>query len=406
MKVFLSISVFVLGFCFLGDKEISKTDQKVLTGKNTKFAFNLFSKLFKEEAGKNLFISPLSISIALQLAYNGSDSTTKKEMAKVLNVDDLDVNELNELNKSMLETLNSHKHVKLSIANSVWLNTNGPIKDLKIRSEFYDIAAKYYSAEAKAINFQSKDAAKTINGWIEEKTNKKIKDVINDPIDPSVVAYLINAIYFKGTWATTFDKELTAEKDFFIAQDKKVNHPFMYQKGTYKYLENNEFQAVSIPYGRDKSASMYIFLPNEKDGLKKFSEQLTTENWNGFIASFKNMDGSIRIPVFRLEYKKLLNDTLEALGMKSAFRDSQADFSRLFDPSAGIYISRVIHQSFVDVNEEGTEAAAATVVEFAAKGISREFDFTADHPFFYAIVDNKTGAILFMGTLVEPPQKS
>ena len=359
----------------------------------TDFGFKVYSELLKEDKDKNIFISPSSIAFALSMTYNGAEGTTKEAMAEVLNMNGLTLEEINKANQALMEALEKDEEkVELSIANSLWANPA-----IEFKESFMERCKKYYDAEVS--NEFTKEA---INGWIEEKTNEKIKDVI-DEVPPDAILYLVNAIYFKGTWTVEFDKEKTKELDFHLLDGSKKKHPMMITSNTFNYCKGEKFQAVSLPYG-DGKYSMYVFLPDENSNLEEFQENLTGENWEKWMKSFHATEGDLVLPRFKVEYKVLLNDALQAMGMDVAF-GSGANFSGMTDMASKI--SKAIHQTFVEVNEEGTEAAAVTVIEMTRTTSAeppQRFQMSVNRPFFFSIRDNESGTILFMGSVIEPKE--
>jgi serine protease inhibitor len=380
------------------DPQIS-TDSKIVAA-NNKFGFKLFSELLKKDSGKNIFISPPSISFALSMTYNGANGTTKEDMAKALEIKDLSLEEANKENNALIRTLiNLDDQVKLDIANSLWGR-----KGIEFNPTFIKNNQDFYKAEVASLDFASPEAAKTINQWVSDNTQKKIEKIVDDKIDPSTLLFLINAIYFKGSWTEKFDKTLTKDRTFTLSDGKTKQHPMMERSSEdFKYYKGDTFQAVSLPYGKEKM-SMYVFLPNKESNLTTFYKNLTAENWQKWMNQFSKKQGQVVLPKFKLEYESSLNDALKALGMATAFDMEKADFKNMFAKSIQAYISEVKHKTFVDVNEEGTEAAAVTSVEVRATSAmpGQPFQFVADHPFFYAIRDSQTGTVLFMGTVTEP----
>lgn len=380
-----------------------------LISANTKFGFNLFEKLLKVEAGKNLFISPASISIALAMAYNGADKETRDAMAKTLEIEGMGQEDLNQANSTLKKMLqNPGPKVELNIANSLWAR-----KGIKFKPDFIKRNEEFYGARVTTLDFKDPKAPSAINEWVSENTKGKIGKII-DKIsctpDCKVILYLINAIYFKGTWSKEFDKNLTKEVDFYLLDGSRKKHPMMSQSGNYMYLEDKGFQAVNLPYG-DGRLSMYIFLPEKDSSLEEFYKTLNTEAWNKWMSQFRDMEGSIVFPRFKLEYGVTLNDTLKSLGMEIAFDRDRANFRNMceFSKDENVYIDDVLHKTFVEVNEEGTEAAAVTSISMGmateAYRTKKTFRMVVDRPFFFAIRDNKTGAVLFMGSIVEPKIK-
>jgi serine protease inhibitor len=367
-----------------------------LVDANTKFGFKLFQEVLKQDSNKNVFVSPTSIAIALSMTYNGASGETQQAMAKALELQGIslpDINQANETLKASLEK--ADPDVQLSIANSLWAKQGIPFKP-----EFLQSNQQFYKAKVTELNFSSPDATKTINGWVKENTRGKIDQIINQ-IQPDDLLFLINAVYFKGNWTKQFDKSQTTERPFYLSNGTQKQHPMMSQSGKYRYYENETLQAVSLPYGKGR-LSLYVFLPKKNTNLKAFEQQLSLENWQQWMNQFQMRSGSIQLPRFKFDYDIQLNNALKALGMETAF-SNQANFSNM--TSASVAIDQVKHKTFVEVNEEGTEAAAATSVGMvltSAPMPQDPFQMVVDRPFFCAIRDNETGTILFMGSIQEP----
>lgn len=370
-----------------------------LVNANNNFGFQLFQELVPQDFGKNIFISPISIAQALTMTYNGAEKETKTAMAKTLNIEGLSLKEVNENNQVLISRLkNADPKVTLNIANSLWAKLG-----VKFKSDFLKRNKNYFNAQITALNFADPKATKIINDWVKKKTNNKIPQIV-DKIDPVyTMLYLINAVYFKGNWSVKFDKKQTQDRPFTLMDGTKKQIPMMYQKGNYRYLKTDKFQAISLPYGKG-SISMYIFLPDTNYQLNKLLKNLNLKNWQEWISQFHSMDGTIILPRFQLEYEKSLNPALKNLGMEIAFTAGKADFSGMTQMPLDLYINEVKHKVFVEVNEEGTEAAAATAVEIRTTSIRepQEFMMIVDRPFFCAICDNETGSILFMGAITDP----
>jgi serine protease inhibitor len=365
-----------------------------LVAANTKFAFNLFHTLSKQQPNQNIFISPTSVALALSMTYNGVSGETKQEMTKVLELTGMTPQEINAANQGLQNSLQKvDPNVQVSIANSLWAK-----QGFSLKPEFQQTNQEYYKANITELDFTSPQAPSIINNWVSQKTQGKI-DRIVDQISPDQVLFLINAIYFKGNWETPFDKSQTANQTFSLPDGTSKQHPMMSQAGLYGYYETDKFQAVSLPYGEEGALAMCIFLPNSNSNLATFLQQLTPENWNQWmqILKFRREDGSIEIPRFKMEYEVELNSTLIALGMAGIFDISKADFSPMTDDN--VAVDSVKHKTFVEVNEEGTEAAAVTSMEVS---FGVPFQMNVDRPFFCAIQDHTTGTILFMGTIVDP----
>jgi len=356
---------------------------------NTKFGFKLLHDLREQETGPNIFISSLSISIALTMTYNGAVGETERAMAEVLEIDALDLSTINQSNKVLRDSLeNPDPKVEISIANSIWSR-----QGIDFNPEFLDRNRVFFGAEIAALDFNSPQAIATINEWVDTNTNGKIRKIV-ESIDSQTLLFLINAIYFKGNWQDKFDKSMTRPGVFHLPNGSEKQVQMMRREGEYSYFRGENFEATSLPYG-DGRVSMYIFLPNQDSNLNKFLGNLNTENWKGWISQFGNRRHDMMLPRFKLEYEVSLNDTLKALGMEIAFGGG-ANFSGI---GPGLFINEVKHKTFVEVNEEGTEAAAVTVGSLAT---SVPPAFRVDRPFFFTIYDAETETILFMGTVTEP----
>jgi serine protease inhibitor len=370
-----------------------------LAAANVKFGFNLYAQLTGESAEKNIFVSPSSIALCLTMAYNGAEGGTRQAMARALGTEGLSLEELNRAYAGFRAALeNPDAKVKLQIANSLWAR-----QGVQFNPDYLQRTRDYFGAQVTALNFDDPASAATINQWVSEKTNGKI-DRIVDQIDSNSVLFLINAIYFKGAWAKAFDKARTRDNDFTLVRGTK-RVPMMSQSGNYQYLETKDFQAVSLPYGGGR-VSFYVFLPSTASSLAAFEKSLNESNWQQWMDQFRATDGDISLPRFRVTYEAALNDALKALGMGIAFNPDGADFSGMMQTGGQhVFISRVKHKTFAEVNEEGTEAAAVTSTEMRTTSMRREpqrFRIVVDRPFFCAIRDNTSGAILFMGSIYDP----
>jgi serpin B len=381
-----------------GELEIGSVDNSVVTA-NTKFGFNLFNEIRKTEQDKNIFISPFSVSIALAMTLNGASGETEQAMTDTLQLQGLDSESINTGYAGLRQILlTSDPKVTLTIANSLWAR-----QEFSFKPDFLQRNTQFFGAEISTLDFNDPSASKTINQWVDTNTNGKIQKIVGDQIDPITVLFLINAIYFKGTWQNEFDPSKTREGPFHLANGDEKQVPMMRQQRWYPYYRGENFQAISLAYG-DGQMSMYIFLPDRESDLNIFLENLNAESWENWMSQFHEQDVSLVMPKFKLEYGKTLNDPLKALGMGVAFDPELADFSRMASLEFGnLYIEKVVHKTFVEVNEEGTEAAAATSVEVGVKSVPPPpISFSVDRPFFFAIRDNETKTVLFMGVVVEP----
>lgn len=369
--------------------EVESISDKVVMSSN-KFGVKLFSEILKSEKDKNVFISPLSVAMALTMTYNGANGTTKKAMADTLELQDLSINDVNKSYEVLQRYLTGYDDkVVLNISNSLWLRKGEKLKDSFIKNNETN-----YNAKLSELDFDSPDALKTINTWVSDSTEGKIKDLLKK-IEPATFLYLINALYFKGTWTQTFDKAKTVETEFINKEGKTKKVQTMKASGEYQFFAHEKFRALSLPYGKGNIV-MTIYLPKDGTNLDDFYKEFTDENMKQWKTQFAKAKGDIGIPRFKVEYENKLNQVLKDLGMSNAFT-SGADFSNMLDGSA--FISEVRHKTFVEVNEEGTEAAAATSVALSKSAIDRPFKFNVDRPFFFTISDDKTASILFMGQI-------
>ncbi len=354
------------------------------------FAFDLFRQVLINNADeKNIFISPLSVSIALGMAWNGANGETKTEMATALKMSGMTEDEINEYYQIMLTALPEvDPSTKLNIANSLWYRTGFPVKD-----EYLKVNSDYFNAEVRELDFAKPDALSIINGWCAEKTNNLIKNPL-DKISADAMMYLINAIYFKGIWVKKFEKD-TYKANFYAEGGNTVQVDMMQQKDTFGYREDEMAQYLDLPYG-NKAFSMTVILPREGKTTDEVLETLDTEKWNNIINGFSSHEVQIYLPKFKTTGKYELKEPLMQMGMVKAFTD-QADFSNISD--INLLISRIIHSTYCSVDQEGTEAAAVTVVEFELTSMPMNYVFNANRPFIFVIREKSTGVILFMGKM-------
>src|SRR5215831_5137456 len=323
-------------------KDASGTLDPRLVSANTRFGFNLFSELAKKDVGKNLFISPTSIGLALAMTYNGAVGDTKAGMERALEIQGINHADLNRAYAELRAALESpDPKVQLNIANSLWAR-----KEVTFNPDFLARNKEFYGAEVATLDFNHPTAPATINAWVKDKTKGKIDQIV-DQIDAQTILFLINAIYFKGAWTAEFDKAKTKDEQFTTGTGEQKQHPIMHQSGDYKYLEGKDFQAVSLPYGGGR-VSMYIFLPAKGVKLEDFQKNLSAANWGAWMKQFAETKGDIGIPRFKIEYEVGLNEALTALGMGIAFDPNRADFSGIAQTSDRVFISRVKHKTFAE----------------------------------------------------------
>lgn len=362
------------------------------------FGFDIFKKLESEKPDDNLFISPLSISSALSMTLSGANGKTKEEMLKVLGAEKISLEELNKAYQTLLKELpNLDPKVDLGIANSIWYR-----QGFNVNSAFLNTNTTYYNSEVRPLDFTKPEAKDIINKWVSDKTNKLIPSII-DQIQDNSVMFLINAIYFKGAWRKQFDTKKTYDSDFFVTNSKQVPIKMMsYGSGLIKmpYFGNEKYHAVKIPYA-DSVYSMTVILPKDGFTVKDILPELTLTNWNNWNKSYSPQEIFFALPKFSMRYENSLNASLEALGMPTAFIPGQADFSGI---AAGheLSISNVKHKSFIEVNEAGTKAAAATSVEIVVTSIPNNPQFIVDRPFIFVISESRTNQALFIGKMMNP----
>ena len=397
------ISVFLLTSCEKSDNppkndpteiELHLKSAEIIEADKT-FGFELFQQVYDLSEEDNLMISPLSVSYALGMTYNGAAGTTLEAFRDVLHFENLTNEEVNESYKDLMNQLVTlDDQVEFSIANSIWYKLG-----FQVLSEFIATNQEYFDAAIEEIDFYDPQTLEIINQWIEDKTNGKIKDML-DYIPADAVMYLINAIYFNAKWKYEFDKDETHEDNFKLADETIHLTNFMVVNGDFNYTSNEDFRAVELPYG-DSAFSMVVMLPSGDKTVSGLVASLDAEHWDSWFENSQMKNVQVEMPKFKYGFKSLLNDPLSNLGLGVAFTDA-ADFTRI-SPLGGLFISRVIHQTFIDVQEEGTEAAAATIVEISyTSAVERPVIFKVDKPFLYLIKENSTGAIIFIGKVGKP----
>jgi serine protease inhibitor len=373
-----------------------------LDGGTNAFGLKLFQTLAKDSADKNLLISPLSISLALTMTYNGADGTTKSAMASALGFGGQTSDDVNAEAQAVMNSLRKPGGTtRLEIANSLFGS-----KKVAFKAPFIDANKKYFDAEVESIDFGDPGSLGKINGWVSKKTHAKIPTIL-DEINPAAVLYLLNAIYFKGAWEHEFETAQTESKPFHLANGSKKDVAMMKMyRGDFSYAETPEFQAVSLPYN-DKRLSLFVFLPAKNQSLASFEKTLTAANWESWMKKFHVKPGEVQLPRFKFSDDFKLAEPLSAIGMRQAFDPRGANFSKMaVVPEGPLFISQVLHKTFMEVNEEGTEAAAVTAVVMvpgsAPVAAPKPFSFVADRPFFIALHDSETNKLLFLGHIADP----
>ncbi|KAF6089318.1 serpin family B member 13 [Phyllostomus discolor] len=368
-----------------------------LSEANTRFALDLFQQLSKSEKG-NIFCSPLSISAAIAMTYLGAQGNTASEIQKVTKSGNVH----QQFQKLLTELSKPTNAYELHLANRLYGE-----KKFSFLQEYMDNAKKFYLAGVEAVDFENaaEESRKVINSWVESQTKEKIKDLFPEgSLDKSTVLVLVNAIYFKGQWNEKFDPKLTTQGEFWLNKGTSKPVQMMKKDGRFSFtkLEDMPAKVLEIPY-KDKDLSMVLLLPNEIDGLQQLEDKLTAEKLMEWTSSQNKSETKVdlHLPRFKVEKNYNLEDVMRALGVVDAFRLLAADFSGMTREQK-LAVSKIRHKSFVEVTEEGTEAAAASGVEIIKLSAPVYESFHCDHPFLFFIKHNKTNSILFFGRVSSP----
>lgn len=376
---------------------IDLTAQQVqIVESGNSFAFDIFRKVLETtEESKNVIISPLSISYALSMTLNGANSTTREAMLEALRINGITPEEINSSYKDLTKALLAvDKRVLMQIANSVWTEN-----DFNVKQSFIDILTDYYDAESRAFDIEDATAPDKINSWIEDKTNGLIKDMITE-LNDNTVMLLINAIYFKGKWQCQFDPENTVERAFYKPGGAEIMVQMMKQQEDFKIYSGDGFAMGEFSYGQGNFV-MDIILPNAQDGISELLPLVTDQGFTTWTSGLHERELNLSMPKYKYGFKKQLKDILTDMGMGIAFTDG-ADFTNIAD-TPPLLINDVTHQAFIETNEEGTEAAAATIVDVGTTSAPPEpLVFNLDHAFLYIIRETTTNSIIFMGRVADP----
>ncbi len=370
--------------------------EKNIASSDNAFGFKLFAQINEGQQNKNVFISPFGISMAFGMLLNGANGPTLDSLEKALGDQGMTLTDINSAYKNSsayLTTLDAH--IAFQDANSIWYR-NG----FQVLPDFLNVNKSYFDADVNALDFNLPSAVQTINDWVDTKTYGKIPTILEGPIDPSTVMYLINAIYFKGAWTHTFDTASTKDASFTCSDGSIASCKVMGQANTFAYYGDSALQAIDLPYG-DRSYSMTVVLPAIGVSIDQFASALTQDQWNSIIGKLDSAKVNLYLPKFTLNYIRLLNDDLKALGMGIVFDPSRADLSHIRQ-GGGLAVSEVLHKTYVDVNEEGTEAAAVTLIGIIATVATETPVMRIDRPFIFAIREHQSGTILFIGKVDSP----
>ncbi len=366
---------------------------------NNNFSMDLFKSVNTEDLDKNVFLSPVSASFSLGMTMNGSDGSTYEKMKNTLGFSDLSLEEINATYGALIQELYTVSDgVEFNLANSIWYSNLFSLQD-----EFRQLNENYFDAKVEGLDFgNAENTLNTINSWVEDQTNDRIKDLIQE-LDPNACMFLINAIYFKADWKYQFDEENTAESQFFTGSDETVVCDMMNIKSNFKYLQANDYDAVELPYGNENYA-MLLVMPtaeNVNDFVKITNHSVIAD----IVASLGEDSVNVALPKMEIEYEKELNDALKSMGISEAFEPT-ANFSKMFNEmDGGIWIEKVKQKSFLKINEEGTEAAAATSTQMNYESVSDEVFLTFNRPFIFFIMEKRTNTILFCGKIMNPVEE-
>jgi serpin B len=409
MKTTLTlIALLVFGTLFscqqenLTDEEIGNLDMdekaaRLIEADNA-FGLEVFQNIRKNSEEENIMISPLSISVAFAMAYNGADSDTKTEMENALKLNGLTTEQINEAYKMLIKGLQSlDNDVVFEIANAIFY-----AEGFSVKPDFLNINKNIYDAEVEKLNFNSASSVQHINNWVANKTHDKIKQIINQlsPLDRMV---LVNAIYFNGIWTNKFDENGTHELGFSKKDGTNIEVPMMKKEEQLEYSENSLFSSIKMPYGNGQY-NMVVFLPDYEKSTQDVIRELSSENWKEWMNNYEiNNQVVVTMPRFKFAFETKLNKVLVEMGMEKAFQPNVADFSKMSEED--LFISSALHKSFIDVNENGTEAAAVTAITISTTSIGVEPPktyFTVNRPFIFAITEKDSNAILFIGEVQNP----
>jgi len=367
---------------------------------SNQFAFKFFNTVLQQDpALNNKLVSPLSVYTALSMVYNGAANATRDSIGKTLQLNGISIDDLNALNKALIQQMPTEDNkVAMNIANSIWYNKNAP----QPIPAFLNTMQTDYNGQVQPLDFGSASAASTINSWIAQNTNNKIKNVL-DKVSPYDWMYLVNAIYFNGAWKYAFKPDLT-HTDVFNRPGGTVNVPFMSGKMAVRVSYSPSLTLVELPYGGGKSYDMYLALPSDKDqSIVDFAASFNEATLTSVLSQLDTQNAQINLP--KWEYGYSIDDmqpNLTQMGMGIAFGNT-ADFANMYSVAPGtLYISHAIHKTYIKVSEQGTEAAAVTVIGITQTSIGADPTITFDHPFIYILRERQSGAILFIGLVTDP----
>lgn len=407
MKRIMSLLLLTFLFACNNDENEPKVTDLIPNEKSAKiiaadnqFGFELFRKVEASlDEPKNTMISPMSVSLALAMVYNGTEGNTKTQMEQMLHKAGMTSEDINQSYKDLVAALISHDpKVELSISNAIFYRKTFPVKDA-----FKTTNENFYNAKVSGLDFaKTAETLNTVNFWVNTNTKGKIDKIIED-VNAEDVMYLLNAIYFNGEWKYRFDTKETADRSFTKEDNTVIQVPTMKIEKPFNYFNHSDFQLLEMPYGSGKY-SMLIFLPNSGKNTSNVISMMSAENVNDWISKLSEQKKEVFLPKFEYKFDNSLKDELTALGMTDAFDDAKANLSGISD-AAKLVISEVMHKTYIKVDERGTEAAAVTGITVGVTSMPVDNSFRVDHPFVFAIREKDTQAILFIGKVMDPKQE-
>lgn len=367
------------------------------------FGFRLLKAVQETSPSGNIVLSPVGAALDLSMVLNGAEGQTRQEMLAALSLGGSDLGAINTANAQLIKVIRTPaKNITLSVADSMWVDS----RRATFRPDYAKHTQAWYDAEIADLDLSSPSAANRINSWASKETQGKISRVL-DRIDPAELALLLDAVYFKGQWTHKFDKAQTQQRDFTLAGGSVKQVPRMAQSGRFDYFETPQMQAVRLSFGAGDLV-MEVLLPAKSSSLGALEAELTSEHWTGWQAQYAPRSGKIELPRFELKSNYLLNEPLKTLGMKRAFNPDGGQLTGMFSSAPGqpgtgrFFISSVLQSTYWTVDEEGSEAAAATATGIRTTAVAQPFQMIVDRPFFCAIEDRRSGVLLFIGAIYDP----
>ncbi len=375
----------------------SQLPESQFVASNNNFAFKLFQAVHRARPDSNIFISPFSVSMALGMTLNGADSTTFEQIRSVLGFENYDLQAINHTYQNYFKQLTGiDEKVVFEIANSIWY-----ARSFAVLPSFLDVNHQFFNAQVYQADFANPQTVNLINNWVAEKTRGKISSIISY-IPREALMYLINAIYFKGNWTYTFDPRYTQDWDFETLKEAQAPCKMMFVTKKFPHYVSERLQMVQLPYGNGHF-NMAVIVPGKAIDFSDFVDSFNCSDWQSWLKGSQIDSGTVGLPRIKMGFSMVLNDLLKQMGMTDAFNPLKANFDRL-SPEKGVFINVVKHKTFLEVNEQGTEAAGVTLVGFGRTANSDFFEMIAQRPFLFVIFEKDSGAILFMGQMVKPEE--